>query len=200
MYIEVKIGNFAGDIGELASTYSPDFVQANSGFPGVKKYELFKREETGIYTLTIRNSPSPNLRYNVIVDVIGSVEARISEIMSEFEGKIPFELRPVSEEIRQERDEVNDSFEYAFHSGNILEKKLSDGAWVGIKDNDSDSVEDKVLFDEVGVRPRNKYSILFLNRESSGIAAYHLDDFELAFKYYQGINNSADWIPFLKNT
>lgn len=98
-YTEVRVGNHEGDLGELVSKYSSDFIHTPLGRSEVDKYALTRKEDNDLYLLMISQSAIKNeeYSYNMIMTVMGPRQARVLELMQELQKSLGIETQPAPE-------------------------------------------------------------------------------------------------------
>ena len=108
MHCETRVGEFTGDLGELTRHYSPNFMSLPIGRPDIPKPGLVERHPSGSYILMVSNSDGvdPRLGYNLIVTVMGPLEAQAKAIMDAFEEKVPIELRHAPDFLQRQYDSL----------------------------------------------------------------------------------------------
>lgn len=110
MHCETRVGNYNGDIGELARQYSKEFMPVPIGNLDVHKYGLIIRETPDTYFLMVSNSEDKGkveypLDYNVIATLFGKDKRRVEELMSDFEKGFALTLNTAPDYLRK-RNEI----------------------------------------------------------------------------------------------
>ena len=116
MHCEPRVGNYNGDIGELARQYSKDFMPIPIGRPEVHKYGLIIREPPAFYLLMVSNSdykgePDNPAYYSVIATLLGKDKERVKELMKDFEKGFALNLRQAPNFLREQNETLAVVFE-----------------------------------------------------------------------------------------
>lgn len=116
MHCETRVGNYNGDIGELARQYSNEFIPVPFGNPDVHKYGLIIRETPDTYFLMVSNSEDKGkikypLDYNVIATIFGKDKERVNELMQDFEKGFGIALKPAPKFLKERYDILAALFE-----------------------------------------------------------------------------------------
>ena len=92
----LKVGEYKGNLGDLAKRYSDKFFHFPVGRKDVDKYGMVIEEENKSYLLMISNSDKsryPSAEYDTIVSVIGPEKQRTEEIMRDFEKAADIKMK-----------------------------------------------------------------------------------------------------------
>jgi len=104
MHVETRVGNYPGNIENLAKQYSDGFFSLPLGRQDVHKCGLFMREEKDSYLLMISNCDTPCPDYNTIVTVFGPNEQRVTQIMHDFESNVDVEIKEAPDYLKEQNE------------------------------------------------------------------------------------------------
>lgn len=90
-YIDIRVGNYSGDIGDLAKRHSNDFTLYAGRRKDVHKYALTRTEGTEKYTTMISDSDLLLPYYNLLITVDGPRKEKVQRQMKEFVADIGIE-------------------------------------------------------------------------------------------------------------
>ncbi len=83
-YIDIRVGNYSGDIGDLAKRHSNDFTIYAGRRKDIHKYALTRKEGTEEYTTMISDSDLLLPHYNLLITVDGPRKEKVRQQMEEF--------------------------------------------------------------------------------------------------------------------
>ncbi|MCD6477483.1 MAG: hypothetical protein J7K87_00585 [Candidatus Aenigmarchaeota archaeon] len=107
METEVKVSEYDGDIKELLSKYSDEFVEVPIGRTDVKKYALM--ENDGILIVS-QSKGLRNPEYNVILSSHSDTEEKAKRQLERFSDKTSLKLREPPEQLKKLFKSINIDF------------------------------------------------------------------------------------------